>query len=451
MTSTRVTSQISLEDLLAVPVPIAWHEAVAVVRVVAQLVLLDPHAQPDTAHTWLGDDGTLRLERPSPRPHHPAVTAGDAPAVESLVWPPEAAELEGVTAVEINRDGSLTAVRETPGHLVAALCALLGALLPESAPDGLRALADPTRIDVDAARPDTFIAALSVFARPDDDRELRALARRAVDLLESRARADALREMTERARVAPPPTTPEPEAPLARVGTHVRTVVIGAAVLASLAAAGVWRAVVSMGPPSSPAHATAAPVPPEAPRVGSERKGPPRASQGSAGRGSGGSRADQGSRRARGTDAPRAPADASRTFAGERNTFEGLSAVPVGSGNARELGADPAVAAAGTEQGLGVSVAPDHVYDSNDPDVVPPKILRAQMPERPIDGVASEPRGVLELLIDQTGAVQQARLVPDSRRLQDRLMVSAAKTWRFAAARRDGQPVRYRLRMPITS
>ena len=98
-----------------------------------------------------------------------------------------------------------------------------------------------------------------------------------------------------------------------------------------------------------------------------------------------------------------------------------------------------------------MSVAPDHVYDSNDPDVVPPKILRAQMPEHPIDGVASEPRGVLELLIDQTGAVQQARLVPDSRRLQDRLMVSAAKTWRFAAARRDGQPVRYRLRMPITS
>jgi hypothetical protein len=43
-----------------------------------------------------------------------------------------------------------------------------------------------------------------------------------------------------------------------------------------------------------------------------------------------------------------------------------------------------------------------------------------------------------------------ARLVPTSARLQDRVMVSAAKTWRFTPARRDGQPVRYRLHMPIT-
>ena len=380
------------------------------------------------------------------------MTADDAPAVESLVWPPEAAELEGVTAVEINRDGSLTAVRETPGHLVAALCALLGALLPESAPDGLRALADPTRIDVDAARPDTFIAALSVFARPDDDRELRALARRAVDLLESRARADALRELTERARVTPPPRDARARGSVGQGGhacpdrgdrrrsTGVagsgRRLAGGREPGAAIQSSTRHCRARGAGSPSCRFRA-------QGPRTclakvcGSRKRRESRRP---------GVAACQGHGRA-----ARAPAEASRTFAGERNTFKGLAAVTVGGDNARELGADPAVAPAGTEQGFGVSVAPDHVYDSNDPDVVPPKILRAQMPERPIDGVASEPRGVLELLIDQTGAVQQARLVPDSRRLQDRLMVSAAKTWRFAAARRDGQPVRYRLRMPITS
>ena len=90
------------------------------------------------------------------------------------------------------------------------------------------------------------------------------------------------------------------------------------------------------------------------------------------------------------------------------------------------------------------------VFSSAQPDVVPPTIIRAQMPQVPIRGVPITAPGVLELLVGDDGMVVSARLVPRSNRYQDRMMVSAAKTWRFAPARRYGQPVRYRLEMPIT-
>ena len=97
-----------------------------------------------------------------------------------------------------------------------------------------------------------------------------------------------------------------------------------------------------------------------------------------------------------------------------------------------------------------LAAAPHGVYSAANPDVVPPAIVRAQMPEVPIGGLPIEPRGALELTIGEDGQVTNARLVPESNRYQDRMMVSAAKTWRFTPATRDGQPVRYRLQMPIT-
>ena len=81
---------------------------------------------------------------------------------------------------------------------------------------------------------------------------------------------------------------------------------------------------------------------------------------------------------------------------------------------------------------------------------VPPTLIRAQMPQVPIGGVPILGQGALEILVGDDGQVVSARLVPNSHRYQDRMMVSAAKTWQFAPARRYGQPVRYRLQMPIT-
>jgi TonB family protein len=97
-----------------------------------------------------------------------------------------------------------------------------------------------------------------------------------------------------------------------------------------------------------------------------------------------------------------------------------------------------------------LAAAPHGVYSAAHPDVIPPALVRAQMPERPIGGVPMTRPGVLELVVGDDGQVLSARLVPSSSRMQDRMMISAAKAWRFTPARRNGQSVRYRLQMPIT-
>ena len=92
-----------------------------------------------------------------------------------------------------------------------------------------------------------------------------------------------------------------------------------------------------------------------------------------------------------------------------------------------------------------LTAAPHGVYSAAHPDVIPPALVRAQMPRSPIGGVPMARLGVLEIVVGDDGQVLSARLVPSSSRLQDRMMVSAAKAWRFTPATLDGQAVDYRL------
>jgi outer membrane biosynthesis protein TonB len=90
------------------------------------------------------------------------------------------------------------------------------------------------------------------------------------------------------------------------------------------------------------------------------------------------------------------------------------------------------------------------VYMTTDASVQPPELVYPQLPLKPIGGAVLTPPGELDLLITEEGTVAEARLVPASDRLQDRMMVSAAKAWRFRPALKDGRAVRYRFRIPIT-
>jgi hypothetical protein len=91
-----------------------------------------------------------------------------------------------------------------------------------------------------------------------------------------------------------------------------------------------------------------------------------------------------------------------------------------------------------------------NVYTAASADVVPPELVYPQLPtQRKEDATLSVP-GDLDLLILEDGTVGEALLIPQSNRLQDRMMISAAKAWRFRAAQKDGRPVRYRVRIPIT-
>lgn len=90
------------------------------------------------------------------------------------------------------------------------------------------------------------------------------------------------------------------------------------------------------------------------------------------------------------------------------------------------------------------------IYTTQHTDVRAPELVYPQLPSRPSTESDGTPPADLELLVLEDGTVGEVRLVPASYRLQDRMMVSAAKAWRFRPAERDGRPVRYRLRIPIT-
>jgi hypothetical protein len=90
------------------------------------------------------------------------------------------------------------------------------------------------------------------------------------------------------------------------------------------------------------------------------------------------------------------------------------------------------------------------VYTRADAEVDPAVLVRPQMPSVPEELDDSDGASVFDLLIDQYGHVEQVRLVSPANRFRDRILVSAAKAWQFQPATRDGQPVRYRLRLRIT-
>ena len=83
------------------------------------------------------------------------------------------------------------------------------------------------------------------------------------------------------------------------------------------------------------------------------------------------------------------------------------------------------------------------IYSGKDADVDPPMLLHPQIPTNLM--LAGENRlNIMELLISETGAVDQVRLVAGPSRLPDVMLLSGAKAWRFKPASRDGEAVRYR-------
>ena len=52
---------------------------------------------------------------------------------------------------------------------------------------------------------------------------------------------------------------------------------------------------------------------------------------------------------------------------------------------------------------------------------------------------------VMEIIIGGDGSVETVKLVSPPRRLTDMMLLSGAKSWRFAPASKNGLPVRYRM------
>lgn len=86
----------------------------------------------------------------------------------------------------------------------------------------------------------------------------------------------------------------------------------------------------------------------------------------------------------------------------------------------------------------------DTVYARDDRDVVPPRLVKAQV-STPIFLGATRSVNEIELVIDAAGRVEEVQLVSGVKRLTDVQLLSSVKTWEFEPATRGGTPVRYRL------
>jgi hypothetical protein len=85
------------------------------------------------------------------------------------------------------------------------------------------------------------------------------------------------------------------------------------------------------------------------------------------------------------------------------------------------------------------------VFSVDDPNVIAPVPVTQTMPNWSPSG--SDPRtysGVIELVIDERGAVTAATVIQSVSPPYDRLLVAAAKRWQYRPAVLNGQPVKYR-------
>jgi hypothetical protein len=87
----------------------------------------------------------------------------------------------------------------------------------------------------------------------------------------------------------------------------------------------------------------------------------------------------------------------------------------------------------------------DIIYTAADTDVTPPVTKSQRMPPwHPSPQEATQGfRGVLRLLIDQSGSVVSAAMAATTRPTYDQLLLRAARDWKFLPAQKQGTPVRY--------
>ena len=91
------------------------------------------------------------------------------------------------------------------------------------------------------------------------------------------------------------------------------------------------------------------------------------------------------------------------------------------------------------------------IYSGEDTDVVPPVVIRQELPRvQPSVTAQARDRGLLELVIDEQGRVVALTLRAPIHPLYDGLLLSSARDWRYHPATRNGQPVKFRKVIQIT-
>ena len=74
------------------------------------------------------------------------------------------------------------------------------------------------------------------------------------------------------------------------------------------------------------------------------------------------------------------------------------------------------------------------------------RVLRPALPKEP---EPDSQTGYFDLVIDEAGSVERVTLISPTRQYREWMLLAAAKAWKFQPAKRDGRPVKYKLRVPI--
>jgi TonB family protein len=92
---------------------------------------------------------------------------------------------------------------------------------------------------------------------------------------------------------------------------------------------------------------------------------------------------------------------------------------------------------------------PPRVYAAGDPGVVPPQALRQELPPYP-GQLPMVKQGSIEVVIDETGTVESARMRQSVTVPYDALALKAVSSWRYVPATLEGRPVKFRKVVQIT-
>ena len=90
------------------------------------------------------------------------------------------------------------------------------------------------------------------------------------------------------------------------------------------------------------------------------------------------------------------------------------------------------------------------VFTAADSTVTPAVIVRPVLPKEPPLGVPPDKIGTIDIVVDEQGDVLHVKLISPGNRYHERMLVSAAKMWKFRPAYKDGHPVRYKARVRLT-
>jgi len=91
------------------------------------------------------------------------------------------------------------------------------------------------------------------------------------------------------------------------------------------------------------------------------------------------------------------------------------------------------------------AIAAPRIYNASDRGIVPPIAVRQTLPSFPSSAaVPKQAVGVIEVVIDETGAVEQALIRVPLNAAFDRQAIIAAKAWLFQPATMNGVPVKFR-------